>query len=301
MTAPDPWSQWLLHGRFGGDPGRMQAVLEVLYPVRDRVLENARLGEGETLLDVGCGDGLIAFGALEKVPSAGVIFSDISQDLLDRCRALAADMGLLGRCRFLRAAADDLSDLPQGSLDAVTTRSVLIYVEARAQAFAEFYRLLRPGGRLSIFEPINRFCYPEPPDRFMGYDVTPVAAAVDKVKAVFARLQPAGSDPMLNFDERDLLALAETAGFREIHLELRAEIRPPRDRDWERLLHTPGNPRIPDLAQAMQHSLTPAEAAALAAHLRPLVEAGQGVSRSAVAYLWAAKGQTSQVFETCEV
>jgi arsenite methyltransferase len=42
------------------------------------------------VLDVGCGDGLIAFGALDRVGEEGqVIFSDISQDLLDHCRSLA--------------------------------------------------------------------------------------------------------------------------------------------------------------------------------------------------------------------
>ena len=53
-----------------------------LLPVRDRVLRNAALTGGETLLDVGAGDGLIAFGALELIGEGGrVIFSDISQDL----------------------------------------------------------------------------------------------------------------------------------------------------------------------------------------------------------------------------
>jgi methylase of polypeptide subunit release factors len=59
----------------------------------------AQLRPGDTLLDVGTGDGLIAFGALERLGPAGrVIFSDISQDLLDHCRTAAAAEGLLDRC-----------------------------------------------------------------------------------------------------------------------------------------------------------------------------------------------------------
>src|SRR6185436_13861911 len=104
------WSQWLLHRRFGGDKSAMQETLtKFLYPIRDKVLSHANLGEGETLLDVGCGDGLIAFGALEKVDASRVIFSDISQDLLDHSQALARQMNLLDRCQFLNAAADDLA------------------------------------------------------------------------------------------------------------------------------------------------------------------------------------------------
>jgi ubiquinone/menaquinone biosynthesis C-methylase UbiE len=134
----DIWSQWLLHRRFGGDPRQLQRALEFLSPIRDKVLTHAKLGEGEVLLDVGCGDGLIAFGALERVKTCSVIFSDISQDLLDHVQAIARETHLLPRCRFLRASAEDLSALPDATVDVVTTRSVLIDVAAKRQAFAEF-------------------------------------------------------------------------------------------------------------------------------------------------------------------
>ena len=162
-NTQDQWAQWLLHRRFGGDLQRGQAMLQELAVWRDRILEHAIVAEGETVLDVGCGDGLIAFGVLDRVGEEGVvIFSDISQDLLDHCRSLAEQMQALARCRFVRAPADDLAALAPGSVDVVTTRSVLIYVQAKQQALHEFFRVLRPGGRLSIFEPINRFCYRHP-------------------------------------------------------------------------------------------------------------------------------------------
>jgi hypothetical protein len=62
--------------------------------------------------------------------------------------------------------------------------------------------------------------------RFGGYDVTPIADLAQKVEAVFLRLQPPETDPMTDFDERDLFALAEQAGFHEIHLELQAWAKP---------------------------------------------------------------------------
>jgi arsenite methyltransferase len=287
----DIWTEWLLKRRFGGDAEVMQRIMEDLYTWRDQVLNHADLTEGNTLLDVGCGDGLIAFGALQRVRSGQVIFSDISQDLLDHVQPLAQQMGVADRCRFVRAAADALTPIGDESVDVVTTRSVLIYVDAKQAAFDAFYRVLKPGGRLSIFEPINRFAFPEPDHVFMGYDAVPIVEIVRKIKAVFERLQPPDRDPMLNFDERDLLVLAEQAGFSEIHLELQVEIKPARSEvSWETALRIAGNPKIPSLEEAMQQALTSAEQAAFVAHLRPLFESGQGKQRSAVAYLWARKG-----------
>ncbi len=291
----DMWSEWLLHRRFGGDAQRIQAVLEYLRPVRDRVLDNARLAEGDIVLDVGCGDGLIAFGALERTASGAVIFSDISQDVLNHAQSLARTMGLLDRCRFLCAPAEDLSPVEDASVDVITARSVLIYVAAKQRAFSEFYRVLKPGGRLSIFEPINRFGEDifAQPHCFAGYDVTPVMDIAHKVKALYRQLQPGESDPMLNFDERDLIAYAEEAGFEEIRLELQVEVTFPRrnaaleDGAWETFLHTAGNPKIPTLEEAMRQVLTPAEAARFITHLRPLVETNQRMHRSATAFLWA--------------
>ena len=92
MAEPvrDRWAEWLLERRHGGDPEDLKSTLDSLIPVRDRVLRNAALTGGEILLDVGAGDGLVAFGALEIVGEGGrVHFSDISQDLLDHSRSLA--------------------------------------------------------------------------------------------------------------------------------------------------------------------------------------------------------------------
>src|ERR1019366_2147630 len=201
---PDRWHRWLLDVRHGGDAAHREHLLsEFLCPWRDEILDRTRLRTGETLLDVGTGDGLIGFGALDRVGTTGqVIFSDISQDLLDHCRDAATAEGLLNRCTFVRAAADSLDGIPDTSVDAVTTRSVLIYVTDKAAAFREFYRVLKPGGRVSLFEPINRLH--TDPHHFDAYDIRPVAALAAKVQAFYDAIQPPDTDPMLDFDDRDL-------------------------------------------------------------------------------------------------
>jgi arsenite methyltransferase len=292
--TPDRWQRWLLDVRFGGDPeARQQDLAEFLYPVRDTVLGKAQLRPDDTVLDVGAGDGLIAFGALERLGPAGhVIFSDISQDLLDHCQKAAGAEGVLERCRFLLAPADQLSAVATGSVDVVTTRSVLIYVKDKAGALREFYRVLEPGGRISLFEPINVLMSDEDPGRADGYDMRPVMALQAKVGALYESLQPRGEDPMVDFDERDLLRHAEEAGFSVIDLELQVTVEnAKRPVPWERYLRMSGNPLIPPLGEALDRTLTAEEIITYTEHLRPLVESGTGQERRASAYLTAVKEQ----------
>jgi arsenite methyltransferase len=285
----DRWYRWLLDVRHGGDAEQLQVLLRRLYQVRDALLDRAALRPDDTLLDVGTGDGLIAFGALDRLgPDGRVIFSDISQDLLDHCHAAAAANGQLRRCDFVLAAADRLTPIADASVDVVTTRSVLIYVADKAAAFAEFRRVLRPGGRISIFEPINVLMHPCDAHRFMGYDIRPIADIAAKVNARYDAIQPPTADPMLDFDERDLVRLAELAGFAEVKLDLQVTVQSWRNGvPWDSFLRMAGNPNVPPLSEVLDRVLTPAELAAFTDHLRPLVEAGRGENRHVVAYLTA--------------
>lgn len=282
----DKWAQWLAERRFGGDPDIQRRFLAELTTKRDKVLDLAQLSAGETLLDVGCGDGLIAFGALER--GADVIFSDVSTDLIEVCRQAASDLGVLDRCRFIAVGADDLRGIDDASVDVVTTRSVLIYVANKQAAFREFARVLRPGGRVSLFEPINRFALGRR-DSWAGFDLSPLGSIGTKLRAVYEAIQPSDSNPMLDFDERDLIRYAEEAGFFPIHLLLEADIKPTEPRSWAGFLRSSGNPNAPTVAEAMEQALTPDERDRLHAYLRPLVEKGLGEWRMAGAHLTATK------------
>jgi SAM-dependent methyltransferase len=258
--------------------------LERLAPVRDRVLDGAAVGPGDVVLDVGCGDGLIGLGALDR--GASVIFSDISQACLDDCRAAAGTAA-----RYVVADATALGDV---EADVVTARSVLIYVADKARAFAEFFRVLRPGGRLSLFEPINRFGAAERRQTLGGFDVSGIEDLVARIVAETERGEEAegGLGPMLDFDEYDLFRAAETAGFETVRLETTVELTSEPmylTRDWETFLRTAPNPISPTLGESIERALSPAEAGRVAAVLRPQVEAGRGTSRFAVAYLVAHK------------
>lgn len=292
MAGTDRWAPWLARDRHGGDENARRRALALLTPIRDRVLTGARLNGSERLLDLGCGEGLIGFAALDALPGGHVVFSDVSGELVDRCREMAGGLGVVERCSFLVASADDLANVDDESIDAVTARSVLIYLDrdGKRRALAEAHRVLSRGGRLSVFEPINRFSFPEAEDRLLGYDVAPVGGIARKVKA--ATKSGADESTLMDFDERDLFAWAETAGFSAVHLTLEAEqTNEPRSvtDDWDTLLKTSGNPLSPTFGETIDAALSPDEAARLETHLRPLVESGQGSNRLAGAYLTAVK------------
>jgi SAM-dependent methyltransferase len=283
-VARDRWAEWLAERRFGGDPEVRAEMLARLAETRDAVLDRADLREGDTLLDVGCGEGLIGFGALER--GAGtVVFSDISTDLLDFCREAASELGVLDRCRFVEAAADDLGSIRDGSVDVVTTRSVLIYVGEKTAAFADFARVLRPGGRISLWEPINRFGSEERRRGFMGVQVDGIEAITARLRAVYEEIQPPDTDPMLDFDERDLLRLAEEAGFFPLRLTLDSRIEAMAPRNWDVALDSAWNPNVPTLREAMDRVLTADEREQLTESLRPAVEEGKGEWRMAFAHV----------------
>jgi len=269
-------------------------VLEHLAGVRDRVLAHAEPLDGATVLDVGTGDGLIGLEALERVGASGrVIFADISPALLESAREAVAARDALGRAGFVETRAEDLAQIADASVDVVTTRSVLIYVADKARAFSTLHRVLRPGGRISLFEPINRRMFPEPADRLWGYDVGPIADLADEVKASYMATRDPAADSMMDFDEHDLVRFAENAGFEQLHLECHVDIEPAaqmRAFDLQTLLDIAPNPLAPTLREVLDAALGAAERDRFLAYFERAVAEDMPIRRSAVAYLVARKG-----------
>jgi arsenite methyltransferase len=281
--VPDRWATWLAERRFGGSDDARRESQAMFERFRRRVLEGARIAEGDTVLDVGCGEGLIGFGALELVGDGGrVLFSDISEDVLDVCREIAAGDP---RCEFVPGSADNLP-LDDASVDVLTTRSTLIYLEDKAETLREFFRVLRPGGRLSMFEPINSFGSPERDGVFSGYDVGAVWDVAKKLRGCY------GAATLIGWDERDLLRWLEEARFIDVEITLELEVKPhpmTPNRDWDIFRNFAPNPLAPTLQEAMDEALTPDEQQRFVAHFRPLVERGEGGYRMASAYVRAVK------------
>jgi ubiquinone/menaquinone biosynthesis C-methylase UbiE len=231
-------------------------ALEELGTRRDRVLDAAHITTTETVLDVGAGTGLLALGAVERVgPDGDVIALDVSVDALEELRANTKVPNL----SYLVGRADVLP-LPDATVDAVVTRSVLIYVDDKAEAAREFYRVLRARGRVSLFEPIN--------SRNLrlskAVDFSPLGELGDQLRAWNERFYANRDDPMLNFDESDLARFFGEAGFEDVRLELSADEDEVRG---ERYINQVGAPGRPTLLERWREEFSPEEVERLQAFL----------------------------------
>jgi arsenite methyltransferase len=287
MTT-DKWAQWLLSRRDGDSEVLQARSAAKVAAMRDGVLAGADLRPDDVVLDVGCGTGLIGFGALARLgPNGRVVFSDISSDLLDECRRTA---GGDGRCSFVRAAAEDLTGVGDAAVDVVTTRSVLMYSDRKAAAFAEFFRVLRPGGRLSLFEPVNRFAMQRRPDDLFGLGRTPVDDLLAKVRDGYRRATPEAERLLADFDERDLVDWAVSTGFEAVELEYRAGVDVPAEpiADWAALKQVAPNPLVPTYGEVIAAALTADERERLDAYMTARAVSGTPTrSTMAVAFLTA--------------
>jgi len=99
----DKWADWLLNKRYGSNIENKKKILEALYPIRDKIISNTDINQGDIALDIGCGDGLIGIALLEKVGKNGrVIFNDISKELLESCKKFLETQVLQENAVFFR-------------------------------------------------------------------------------------------------------------------------------------------------------------------------------------------------------
>jgi len=182
------------------------------------VLRGARIAPGDRLLDLGTGTGRVALEARERLREKGsVVAYDLSLGALLECRRRAREEPADGG--RLRPVVGDALALPFRAdvFDAATSRSVLMYVTDRHRVLQELFRVLKPGGRLSICEPINRVTENPGP---WGGSLDDGEVERDRVRVRrYLEERSEFVEPMWSFDERDLVCELVEAGFAPVTLE----------------------------------------------------------------------------------
>ncbi len=120
-------------------PGGPAAVDEIVQglDLKDTLVVDIGSGLGEVDLHLALNHG------------ARVIGLEIEKPLVELARSAAATAGLTGRVAFRHCEPGPL-DLDAGSVDVVFSKDSLIHVEDKAAAFADYVRVLRPGGWLAM-------------------------------------------------------------------------------------------------------------------------------------------------------
>lgn len=134
------------------------AQLEAIYQTPDVIAQRHRtLGlleprEGERILDVGSGPGLLMADMAAVVgPTGHVTGLDASESMVAAAHRRLDGLPVADRVTLLIGDATDLP-FPDACFDAATVTQVYAYVPEVDRALAELHRVLRPGGRVLILD-----------------------------------------------------------------------------------------------------------------------------------------------------
>lgn len=182
----------------------------------------AGLEPGEAVLDLGSGAGLDAFVARSIVGDTGhVIGVDMSDAMLARARENAERMGH-PNVEFLKGEIEELP-VESDAVDVVISNCVLNLVPDKPRAFAEMYRVLRPGGRFCVSDIVVRGTLPDSVRRSAELYAGCVSGAVSEDyyldwlrEAGFDQVEVARSK-QIDVPEQTLLEFASAEEIAEFH------------------------------------------------------------------------------------
>ena len=161
----------------------------------------AKLKQGETVLDLGCGGGFDCFLAAKQVGDAGhVIGIDMTPDMLDKARANAKKGNYLN-VEFRLGEMENLP-LDDGTVDVIISNCAINLSPDKPRAFAEAFRVLKPGGRLAVSDIVAIAEMPEAIRQDMALYTGCVAGA-----ALIS----------------EIIGLLQVAGFEAVHITPQAE------------------------------------------------------------------------------
>ena len=148
--------------------------------LREQLLDQLELKGDEKVLDVGCGRGLLAIGAAKRLKTGKVIGIDVwkphdlSGNSAEAAKENAKAEGVADRVRFDTGDARKLV-YPDSFFDAVISSNALHTLDddrEREQALKEMLRVLKPGGRLVIFDTAETGHYADVLRECSAQDVT---------------------------------------------------------------------------------------------------------------------------------
>ena len=205
---------------YGWDPERTRfwlahlAALETpLIPVARAIFSAVDLQHGERVLDVGCGAGVTAIEAADRVGPDGRVWGiDISPEMID----VARDRSAAPNLEWVVADAAEY-DFPPDEFDAIISRFGMMFFSDPERAFRRLLEACRTGGRLvaSVWPHRDRAPYFALP-----YNI--VTSVLDRRGAAYTPI-PADQGPFSLGNEQRTMELLVGAGWADVRCTLRRD------------------------------------------------------------------------------
>ena len=171
------------------------------------------------VLDVGCGRGRIA-AHVSRLSGAHVFGINIDNDQIDNARLNAVSSGLEHKLTFSVNNFNDPFPFPDEYFDGLYQVQVLTYAKDKEALFAEMFRVLKPGAKLSFLDWVKLPAYDEDNahHRHLISRVKPLIGAVDtptpeELSSVLERVGfkvTLSQDASVSGHQADLIVKADT-------------------------------------------------------------------------------------------
>jgi len=131
------------------------------------------------VLDLGCGGGIDVLLAAQRVGPAGKVYGlDVTEEMLQLARRNQRKAGVTN-AEFIRGEMERIP-LPDGSVDVIISNCVVNLSPDKDRVLREAFRVLKPGGRLAIFDVVVRGEAPEEIRRNMELWIGCLAGALEE-------------------------------------------------------------------------------------------------------------------------